>query len=1022
LIYGTASTMSVSVMSPVFIGRRDEMASLAALLGRAQAHEPAFALVGGEAGIGKTRLVREISAQATEAGFVVLTGQCVELGAEGLPLAPLVDALRALIRSLRPEVLAGVLGPARWGLARLLPALAPAAGATDTTGNKVGSAGGLAGADLEKAQLLEMVLGLLHRLSATRPVLFGIEDLHWADQSTLDLTAFLVRSLREARVVLLATYRSDELHRRHRLRPLLAGWERMRSVDHIALRRFDRDEVTAQLAAILGAAPAPAVAQAIFDRSGGNAYLVEELAEALTGGGDLLGLSPSLKDVLLSRVDVLSPAAQRLLRTASVCCGQAVPDRLLAEVAGIGDSEFFGGLRETVENHLLLVDPQGHSYAFRHALTRDAVYEDMLPGERVRLHAAYGAALARDPTLAGEAAAVVPLALAHHWYAALDLPQALPAVIDAASHAMASYAPAEALGQLERAQQMWPRVVDARRRTGLDEAEVSRLAAEAAYQCGALDRSKSLLVGALAGLPTDFDPVRRALLLERYAVTQRDSGWPAEAVATLREALALLPDGQASRAHAVVLAALASALTRSGEPEEGAQVARRAVAAAAAAEATDVEADVTITLGLAISYLGPAEAGLGPLRSGVALALKLGIPATAVRGYVNLSDVLELLGRHREAARAAGEGLELAAQAGLSRSYGSYLIGNQAEPLLRLGEWAEADEMTARALRALPEGIFAATVQQLRAELCALRGRYDAAAGELRDARRAIGATSDFQFTQPMRYIDALIALGRGDLPAAREAVAAGLAGAPLSWDARHAWPLLWAGMRVAAEEAIRFRDRREPVPAELTRRCADLAAAAEQLATPAQPWLGFRALVAAEHARAGGAAGTQPWAAAVAAWQDTEEPHLLAYALLRLAEAHSHAGDREEAARTVQRAYAIADRLGAAPIAEQAAALARRARLSLQPATDTVADDGPAPAARPPDPLARFGLTAREREVLSLLAVGRSNPQIGQALFISTKTASVHVSNILAKLGVTGRVEAAAVAHRLGLYGPLAR
>ena len=164
-------------------------------------------------------------------------------------------------------------------------------------------------------------------------------------------------------------------------------------------------------------------------------------------------------------------------------------------------------------------------------------------------------------------------------------------------------------------------------------------------------------------------------------------------------------------------------------------------------------------------------------------------------------------------------------------------------------------------------------------------------------------------------------------------------------------------------------------------------------------------------------------WLAAVGAWHDTGEPHLLAYALLRLAEAYSQAGDRQEAARAVQRVHAIADRLGAAPIAEEAAALARRARLSLQPTTDTAAGSA-APAAPPPPPdeLARFGLTEREREVLTLLAAGRSNPEIGQALFISNKTASVHVSNILAKLGVSGRVEAAAVAHRLGVYGPAAR
>jgi ATP/maltotriose-dependent transcriptional regulator MalT len=1001
--------MSVSMVSPVFIGRRAEMASLTALLGQVQAGTPAFALVGGEAGVGKTRLVRECSEYAAGTGFLVLTGQCVELGAEGLPLAPLVDALRTLVRSLGPEALAGALGPAGAVLARLLPELAPAAGAA--------GAGGLAAdGDMQKAQLLEMVLGLLTRLSVTRPVLFEIEDLHWADQSTLDLVAFLVRSLREARVLVLATYRSDELHRRHRLRPLLTGWERMRSANHLELRRFDRDEVTAQLAAIIGAAPEPEVAEVIFDRSGGNAYLVEELAEALRGGGDLLSLSRSLKDVLLSRVDALSPDAQRLLRTASVA-GRAVRDRLLAEVAGIGDSEFFAGLREAVEHHLLLIDPDGQGYAFRHALTRDAVYEDILPGERVRLHAAYGDALARNPALAGDAAAAVSSELAYHWYEALDLPQALPAVIDAAGHAMLSYAPAEALRHLERAQQIWPRVPDAWQRTGLDEAEVSRRAAEAAYQCGDLDRATSLLTDALAGLPPDFDPIRRALLLERYAVTQRDSGWSAEAVVTLREALALLPESQASRAHAVVLAALANALMRMSEWAEGTQVARRAVAAADAAGARDVEADATITLGSATCYLGPAETGLDALRAGVRLALDLGIPATAVRGYINLSDVLELLGRHAAATRTAGDGLELAARAGLSRSLGPFLVGNQAEPLLRLGEWDEADEITERALRAVPEGVFGASVRQLRAEMCALRGRYDEAADELRGARQAIGTTREFQYALPMRYTDALIALGRGDLEAAWQAVTAGLTPVPPSWDARYAWPLLWIGMRVAADKATWSRDRHEPVAAELTRWCADLAAIGEQLATPAPSALGYRALVAAERARASEATRTQDqieaWSAAVAAWQATEEPYPLAYALLQLAEQHGQAGDQSEASRAVQRAYALASSLGAAPIVAQAVGLARRARLSLEPA------HGEGAAAPPPDELARFGLTEREREVLALLAAGRSNPQIGEILFISAKTASVHVSNILAKLGVTSRGEAAAVAHRLGLYGP---
>jgi DNA-binding CsgD family transcriptional regulator/transcriptional regulator with XRE-family HTH domain/tetratricopeptide (TPR) repeat protein len=996
---GTASTMAVTIVSPEFIGRREEIASLSALMNRTQAGEPGFMLVGGEAGVGKSRLVTEFAVRAaSQSGFRVLTGQCVELGAEGLPLAPLVDALRTLRRGLTPEALTEVLGQAGTGLARLLPEL----GLANPHGNPP--------EDLQKAQLLEMVLGLLQRLSDRQPILLLIEDLHWADQSTLDLIAFLARSLREARVLLVMTYRSDELHRRHPLRPLLTGWERVRSISRIELLRFERDEVTAQLAAILGVAPAEAVIDVVFDRSGGNAYLVEELAGAVRSDGDLADLPPSLKDVLLSRADALSSGAQRLLRVAAVA-GRTVADRLLAEVAGMGEAEFFAGLREAVDSHLLQVDPSGLGYAFRHSLTRDAVYEDMLPGERVRLHAAYGAALASDPEVAGDKAAL-PAALAYHWYAALDLPRALTAAIEAAQHATSAYAPAEALRYLERAQEIWPRVADAADRTGIDQVELGRLAAEAAYRSGALDRSQSLLADALAALPEGTDPVRRALLLERYAHAQRDRGQQPAAVRSLREALALLPADQSSRAHAVVLATLAATQSHGAEMADAAEVAGRAIAAAQAAGARDVEADATITLGSVSSYLGQPETSLYSLRSGIALALDLDIPFTALRGYINLSDVQELLGRHLEAVQTAREGLELAERMGMARTLGCYLTGNQVEPLLRLGRWAEADPLTARALGWQPEGVFAATLRQLRSELAAMRGDYDEAMRELRETRRLVGPTTDIQFTQPIRYAEALIGLGRGDLQTAREAVTAGFADAELPESARFTWPLLWLGMRIEADEATRLRDRREAVPPEIAQRCDALAQVAARLVKPAAPAHGYQALVAAEHRRAG-TDDAEVWAMAVVAWQQADEPYPLAYALLRLAEAHEEAGSREHAAEAILQAHALAARIGAAPVAAEAAAFARRIRLSLDPASV-----GEQNAAEPeqPDELARFGLTDREREVLRLLAAGRSNPEIAQALFISAKTVSVHVSNILAKLGVSGRVEAATVAHRLGV------
>jgi predicted ATPase len=230
---------------------------LAVALDRALAEKTGFVLLGGEAGVGKTRMLRELSARAEDAGFGVLSGQCVEPGAEGLPFAPLVDVLRTLARTMPPDQLGRVLGPAASALSRLLPELALEA-----------QPPGPAGETPQKAQLLELILGVLGRLSAVRPVLLAVEDVHWADGSTLDLAAFLIRSLPAARVLLVITYRSDELNRHHPLRPLLAAWERDRSVRHVGLRRFDREEVTAQLRAILGAETTPGVADVVFGRSG----------------------------------------------------------------------------------------------------------------------------------------------------------------------------------------------------------------------------------------------------------------------------------------------------------------------------------------------------------------------------------------------------------------------------------------------------------------------------------------------------------------------------------------------------------------------------------------------------------------------------------------------------------------------------------------------------------------------------------------------------------------------------------
>jgi len=1002
------------MVSPVFIGRREELSALAALLSQALGREPAFALISGEAGVGKTRLASELTRQAAEAGFRVLTGQCVELGAEGLPLAPLVDALRTLTQTMPRDELNAVLGPAaRRGLAGLLPELAPDTDPAPFPGSP-GSPSS-PGEGPRKSQLLEFVLGTMTRLSAVTPVLLVIEDLHWADQSTLDLTAFLIRALRAAPIMLAVTYRSDELHRRHPLRPLVSSWERDRSLSRFELRRFDQDEVGAQLAALLGETPGPDVVEMIFGRSGGNAYFVEELADVVRSDGDPGDLPPSLKDVLLTRVDAVSADAQRMLRTASVA-GLSVPDRLLAEVMGLGKAELFATLREVVENHLLAVEPGGYRYSFRHALVRDAVYDDMLPGERVGLHATYGEVLSRDPGLAGpDGEAALPATLAYHWYAALDLPRALSSAIDAATSATASYAGDEALRHLQRALEIWPRVPDAEQRTGLDWAEAAGLAGDAALRTGAAERSKSLLASAIAALPPGAGPVRRALLLQRYANTQRYAGGPEDAVTTLRQALALLPADETTRAHAVVLAALATAQADINDRAGCAESARQAVEAARACGAPDVRAAAAARLGSAICYLGDAQSGLEQLRSGLRLALDLDIPDTILTGYVLLSDALEMFGRDVEAVQAAAEGFQQAVRVGLSRSVtGAYLAANQAEPLIRLGRWTEAGQLIAEALAAQPEGAITAGLLQMRAEIAAMRGQYPQALADLREVRRAMGDHAGLQFTQPTRYVSALVALGQGDVTAARSVLAPGLASDQLSVAGR-GWPVAWLAMRTEADEAAMFRASREAVPERIPQRCEEIRRAAAAMGAPGPRFLAHQALLAAEHARAAGDQGqpsmaAEGWRRAAVAWRETGELYPMAYVLLRLAQAEAAAGERVAAVDAAREAYALAEQLGASALATEATTFSRRVRVSLAATAQPAA-----PASR----LSRFGLTDREREVALLVAEGRSNPEIAKILFISAKTASVHVSNILAKLGVSGRVEAAALINSTGPAGP---
>jgi ATP/maltotriose-dependent transcriptional regulator MalT len=988
--------VGASLVSPVFVGRQSERAELVESLEAAVAGSTQFVVVGGEAGVGKSRLVAELLDEAHARSVRVLSGQCVQLGTEGLPFAPLVDALRVLARSMPHEEFDHALGPARSALLRLLPNLHPQ---TDEVA---------VGPIVQGSQLLELVLGMLERLAETSPVLIVLEDLHWADQSTLDLLAYLMRALRDVPVLVVGTFRSDELNRRHPLRSLLLAWERGRAARILSLGRFDRPEVAAQLGAILGREAEPGLVDTVFERSEGNAFLAEEMLGIVLAGGEPTALPESFRDVLLSRVDALGPDAQRLLATASVG-GRWVAEPLLLRVSGLDEDAAFAGLREAVEQNLLVVDDAGRGYSFRHTLARDAVYDDLLPGERGRLHASYGEALSSHPELAGDDRGTLMADLAHHWYVALDLPRALPASLEAAARAQERFAPAEALRQLERCLQVWPRVPEAESLTGIDHVELLRRTAQVALELGEVHRAHAVAQEAVEELGPDGDAERRALLMERAGFAIMQAGRTQQSIELLRSAAALLPDTGDTAAHAAIFAELASSMFRAGHLDEAERLARRAAATAQTVGASRALVDARLVLAVNLMLRGDLEEGLALGRANLDLALSIGYATAAMRTYINMSDTLELLGRSAAAAALAHEGRLQAERSGYARSTGAFLAGNEAEPLMRLGRYDEAKALATAKLAIDPEGVFAATLLDVRAAIAVRQGHYDAARQDVARARGLVGDQAELQYTRAFAVTEAMLRLADGD----EEAALAGLGTELDSPDieVRYDWMLTQLAFRAYADlvQHARDRDQQAPVLDPVFTR------AAERLPTETPVQMAFRATSAADRVRADGRHDPDAWAEVADQWRDLDRPYELADSLLREAEARVMTADRSGARRAAAEAHAVATRIGAAPLARRVGDLARNARLDLSTAPGPVA--GPvAGNADSPDELERFGLTEREREVLVLVADGFTNPQIGKQLFISPKTVSVHVTHVLAKLGVSSRVEAATMAQRLGI------
>lgn len=990
---GNVQTQS---LSPEFIGRDTELARLTAALSAADGCEPQAVLIGGEAGVGKTRLTEEFMAAARAAGAVTAIGGCVEIGAEGLPFAPVSTALRHLYRTLGTELTSAVAGQEA-ELARLLPELGDSGAGHRDQHDEEG-----------RVRLFELTARLLERLGADRTLVVVVEDLHWADRSTRELLAYLFRSVQRARLLIAATYRSDDIHRRHPLRPFLAETDRLRTVERIELSRFSRDEVGRQLTAILAETPGEAVVDDVFARSDGNPFFVEELACSIRGDC-LSGISDSLRDLLLVRVEQLTESAQRVAKFVAEG-GNAVEYRLLDAITGLSEDDLLDALRTAVGANILLPSDDGDGYRFRHSLVREAVGDDLLPGERSRINRRYAEAIEADPSLvrAGERAA----RLASFWYAAHDPAKALPAVLRAAVEARDRRAYAEQYRLLERALELWDtapaEVREALRLADFVEAYASLVHAEytsaartgdperpihfldllaeitvAARLGGERERAYTMAKRALRLIELDGaqDPLRaawfwsqRSRLIEDLG---RGDGW--EELGRAQELVRGLPS---SAAHAEVLAQTAGWIMIHNPSAAGITAAEQAVEFARRAGTRDTEFQARITLGVLQADCGDVEGGIAEMEDVLAQVVKLSLPSLIARAHGNLASVLEGAGRSVDALRVARAGQTLADSqiSGLTRSW---LLLDEGESLLSLGRLDEAAACLTEANRLVPSAYLKAGGELLFGFLALITGDIDAAAGHLAAAADGLRSDSQPQHQLPLMLLGMRVALAQGRTADAGAELARAIThGFPLG-SSRFAWPIMVTGARIDPE-AVR--------------------SAAAQLARPTSLSRAYAALLDAEL----GGVDTALWAAAEDAFAAEERPLELARVRLCRAEAllaEGGAGARDEAGRLLGLADATATGIGAVPLAGRVAELAQRARLRTAPE----------------DPVRTLGLTARERDVLRLVADGRTNRQIAEELFISPKTASVHVSNILAKMSVSTRTEAAALTHRLQLF-PKAR
>lgn len=1000
------------------VGRRAELDRLRAALADAGAGSARGVLVAGEAGVGKTRLITTVIDEARAAGAVVLVGRCLDLAEHELPYLAFAEALGPLTAD--NDVAAAV--ASRPALGRVLPQLTLSTASTVTAApnpDRIAAAltpevPGRAAPerDIGQLQAFEAVLGLLAELAERRTVVLVIEDLHWADGSTRDLLSFLLARAAGQRLLVLASYRADDVGRGHPLRSMLTHLRRVPAVEHLDVDPLDEAAAREFVAALATQPIEPHLLTRIISRGEGNPFFLEELLDSCI---ECDGIPDALADVLHARVARLAPATQRVVRIASLADGGA-SHRALADVAGLDEEELEEALREAVRHNVLVVD--GRFHRFRHALLREAVQADLLPGERVRIHAAYA------KRLVGKAGARQAALLAYHSLESNDLPTALSASLRAASEAHSRGAPSAALRGIEQALRIWDAVAEDERPSDMDEMRLLERAAFFAGLVGEPDRAVSYARSAVAlldgPLGAKVGPERAAAIWNRMALALSMTGAEHESPTAIETAWRFVADAPPSKERAWVLATRAKLQRAFNEFDDAERSALAAIDDARAIDVLGAEADALCTLAVLTERKGDVGRSRELLREAKDKAVSAGALVTELRSWFSLAISHDEATEYAEALAVYDAGIARAAELGLQSSLnGLQLRAHALHVRYITGDWPREFDVTEHgAPRFATMRMRAAMVNLLVAT-----GRFDEAQASIE--RLAEHWQADIGIAREAGAARAELACWRGEYDVAIDAVERAL-----GWlDQFEPW--LLAGVRLAAlgiAAAARAADvargngddaaeaaavaAGERLHADARDRVARGQTRGAALGKEGAAWL---ARVDAEASELRGSPDPELWRRTVAAFDygAVYEKAICrwryAAALLRATTygtgpAVTGPAAHAEAASQLAEAEAVAERLGARPLLTEVRALARRARIRQQH-RQLGAAGGP--------------LTEREHAVLERVALGGTNRQIGADLFISEKTVSVHLSRAMAKLGASRRAEAVAIAYERGLLTP---